>query len=240
MTEYSDEAIRRLSEAFEAARDAAAGAAMSAYMRNLFPFLGIKGPVRDTLQREALAGMPRPSQGDLEAVARGLWALPEREYQYAACDLLRRYGKAMDDRFLAVARELVQSKSWWDTVDTLASNVVGPIVERHPDLREEMDRWVRDGDMWVVRAAILHQLKYRGATDAARLFGYCELRAADTEFFIRKAIGWALREHSKTNAAAVRAFVAGHEAELSGLSKREALLWLNGGRSGRGLTRRID
>ena len=232
MTEYSDEAIRRLSEAFEAARDPASGAAMSAYMRNLFPFFGIKGPVRDTLQREALAGMPGPSQGDLEDVARGLWRFPEREYQYSACDLLRRYAKTVDAGFLAVARGLVQSKAWWDTVDTLASNVVGPIVQRHPGPREEIDRWARDDDFWVARAAILHQLKYRGATDAPRLFGYCELRAADTEFFIRKAIGWALREYSKTDAAAVRAFVAGHEAELSGLSKREALLWLNGGRKG--------
>lgn len=233
MTEYSDEAIGRLSEAFEAARDPASGAAMSAYMRNLFPFLGIKEPARDSLQRAALAGMPRPSQGDLEAVARELWALPEREYQYAACDMLRRSAKAVDARFLALVQGLIRSKSWWDTVDTLASNVVGPIVQGHPELREEMDRWVRDDDFWVARAAILHQLKYRGATDATRLFGYCELRAADTEFFIRKAIGWALREYSKTDAEAVRAFVAGHEAELSGLSKREALLWLNGGRKGR-------
>ena len=230
MTEWSEKAIRRLREAFEAARDPATGAAMSAYMRNLFPFLGIKGPARATFQREALAGMPRPSQDDLEALVRSLWSLPEREYQYAACDLLRRHARTLDADSLEFLKGLIQAKSWWDTVDTLASNVVGPVVQRHHGLREEMDRWIRDNDFWVARAAILHQLKFLQATDAVRLYAYCELRAPDTEFFIRKAIGWALRQYSKTNAGSVRAFVAGHEAELSGLSKREALLWLNGGR----------
>ena len=90
MTEYSDEAIRRLSEAFEAARDPAAGAAMSAYMRNLFPFLGIKGPVRDTLQREALAGMPRPSRGDLEAVRAGCHRMKSAAAGVGAADVARR------------------------------------------------------------------------------------------------------------------------------------------------------
>jgi len=90
-----------------------------------------------------------------------------------------------------------------------------------------MDEWIGDDDIWLARTAILHQNRFKGGTDADRLFRYCEVRAADTEFFLRKAIGWALREYSKTDAVAVRAFVAAHDRELSGLSKREALKWLD-------------
>ena len=226
-------AVVRLQAAFEPARDPARAAAMSAYMRDLFPFLGIPTPQREALQREALAGVPKLSEGELIEAALGLWELPEREYQYAALALLGRGAKSLTPAFIPVARQLVETKPWWDTVDSLASHVVGGIVLRHPELRGEMDRWIEDDDFWVARVALLHQLRHKGATDADRLFAYCERRAGDTEFFIRKAIGWALREYSKTDAAAVREFVARNEATLSGLSKREALLWLNGGRQGR-------
>jgi 3-methyladenine DNA glycosylase AlkD len=204
---------------------------MTAYMRNIFPFLGIPSPARLALERDALAGLPRPSEADLIAASRSLWTLPEREYQYAALGLLSRNARALSPDFITVARELITTKSWWDTVDSLAAQVVGPIVLRNPALRTEIDRWAVDEDFWVARTAILHQLKAKKQTDAVRLFRFCELRSADTEFFIRKAIGWALREYSKTDAAAVREFVAEHETTLSGLSKREALLWLNGGRT---------
>lgn len=225
--------VARLQSAFEPHRDPVRAAAMSAYMRNLFPFVGIPSPQRSALQREALAGLPRLSEAELAEIAVALWALPEREYQYAALGLLERADKALTPAFLPTARTLVESKSWWDTVDTLASHVVGGIVLRNPELRSEMDRWIEDEDFWVARVAILHQLRHKSATDSGRLFAYCERRAGDTEFFIRKAIGWALREYSKTDAPAVREFVARHEATLSGLSKREALLWLDGGRKGR-------
>ena len=221
-----------LQSAFEPHRDAERAATMSAYMRNLFPYIGIPSPQRSALTREALAGLQEPSEAELKELAPALWDLPEREYQYAALGLLERAARRLTPAFLPTARRLVQTKSWWDTVDTLASNVIGTLVLQNPELRSEMDRWIDDEDFWVVRVAILHQLRHKGATDSERLFAYCERRSGDTEFFIRKAIGWALREYSKTDADAVRAFVASHEGTLSGLSKREALLWLNGGRKG--------
>lgn len=203
---------------------------MAAYMRNLFPFFGIPSPARVALEREALAGLPGPSEADLADAARALWDLPKREYQYAALGLLSRNARALSPDFIPVARELITTKSWWDTVDGLAAQVVGAIVLSYPELRTEMDAWAGDENPWVARSAILHQLKAKKLTDAPRLFRYCTLRSADTEFFIRKAIGWALREYSKTDAAAVREFVAEHESTLSGVSRREALLWLNRGR----------
>ncbi|MCB1188785.1 DNA alkylation repair protein, partial [bacterium] len=108
------------------------------------------------------------------------------------------------------------------TVDTLAALVVGPMVTRHPQLTAVMDEWIADENLWVARTAILHQLKYGKATDTDRLFAYCAAQAGHPDFFIRKAIGWALRQYARTDPGAVRRFVANHRDELSPLSIREA------------------
>ena len=195
---------------------------MAAYMRNLFPFLGIAAAQRRVLSREVTAGTPAPSEEELGEIARRCWALDEREYQYFACDYLRRHVKCCSAGFLPVLEGLVVAKSWWDTVDALA-HPIGALVHAHSELQVEMDRWIESDDLWLVRVALIHQLDRRERTDTGRLYRYCERRAADADFFVRKAIGWALRQYAKTDPDAVRRFVAQHEAELSGLSKREAL-----------------
>jgi len=228
MAAYAVTAAERIVAALSAHRDPERAKWMSAYMRGQFSFLGIQTAARRALQKAALAGLPAPGEADLAAFARALYALPEREYQYVAVDHLVRSVSVCGAGFLPVARELITTKSWWDTVDGLAAQVVGPLVMAYPELTAEMDRWVEDPNLWVARTAILHQLKYRDQTDAARLFRYCELRAGDTDFFIRKAIGWALRAYSKTEPAAVRAFIVASDTKLSGLSKREGMLWITG------------
>jgi 3-methyladenine DNA glycosylase AlkD len=233
VNEFATQAVERLRAAFESERDAVAAEAMSAYMRHMFPFMGISSSRRRSLEREALAGLGEPSEDDLRELALTLWALPEREYQYAATDTLARHVPVCGEGFLATLRELVTTRSWWDTVDALASHVAGPLTAAHPTLAAEIDGWAQDKNLWVARTAILHQLRFKNRTDTVRLFGYCLARAGEREFFIRKAIGWALREYSKTDADAVRTFVAAHRDELSPLSQREALLWLNGGRTAR-------
>ena len=199
---------------------------MSAYMRNQFAFLGLPKPVWWSAAREALGELPKPDQQVLAEVTTACWRRPEREYQYAAVSYLRRHLAVTDASFLPVAERLVRTKSWWDTVDDLARNVVGSLVASHPELQTEMDRWVESEDIWIARTAILHQLAYRDRTDRKRLFAYSLRRAHETEFFLRKAIGWALREYSKTEPEAVVAFVRENDATLSGLSKREALAFL--------------
>lgn len=228
MTEYSADALERIVAALSAHRDPVRAEGMSAYMRGQFAFLGIPTGERRALHKVALAAMPAPSETDLAGLSRALYALAAREYQYVAVDHLVRHVAVCGSGFLALARELVTTKSWWDTVDGLAAQVVGPLVMRYPELVSEMDGWVEDSNLWVARTAILHQLKYKDRTDEARLFRFCERRAADREFFIRKAIGWALREYSKTNPSAVQAFIARNDARLSGLSKREGMLWITG------------
>jgi 3-methyladenine DNA glycosylase AlkD len=213
--------LHRLVDVFAPAGDPTRAASMSAYMRDQFPFLGIPGPRQKSLGREVLAGLPAPDEAAVRAVARGCWALPEREYRYFGCGYLRRYVKVCSPDLVPVARELIVTGPWWDTVDVLAAHVVGPLVLRYPPLVATMDAWVAGEDIWLARTALLHQLTYKGRTDAARLFDYCLRQAGHRDFFVRKAIGWALREYAWTEPAAVREFVAG--APLSGLSRREAL-----------------
>jgi 3-methyladenine DNA glycosylase AlkD len=147
---------------------------------------------------------------------RSFYWTPHRGY------LLDRYSKLLTPAALPALRKLIEQKPWWDSVDQLTGRVVGPLVLRHPELRREMDRWSRDPDFWLRRASIIHQLSHGDETDDIRLFDYCERNARDTEFFIRKAIGWALRQHARRHPEAVRDFVATHP-ELSPLSRREAL-----------------
>lgn len=209
-----------LSVRFRASADRERATGMAAYMRGRYPFLGIATPPRRALQRQAF-GRGAPTPEIALGVAAWCWELPEREYQYAAADLLRRVAGDLPATALGEVRGFVTTRSWWDTVDTLASGVVGPMVATHPILAADMDRWITDDDLWVARTAILHQLASGPATDTDRLFRYCRAQAGHPDFFIRKAIGWALRQYARTDAGAVRAFLSEHGDELSPLSVRE-------------------
>ncbi len=219
---YAEQVLTRVGESFRQRRDPDRAAAMSRYMRGRFSFFGISVPAQRRIAREAIADLEPPGERDLLDLALRCWTPEEREWQQLGCWYLARYVSAFSAGALPVVERLITTKSWWDTVDDLASHTVGPLVAAQPRLAGEMDRWAGQADIWLARAAILHQLRFKERTDAARLFRHCELRAADPEFFVRKAIGWALREYSKTDPAAVRGFVAGHRDELSALSAREA------------------
>ncbi|MET8829395.1 DNA alkylation repair protein [Streptomyces sp. NPDC004610] len=219
----ADTLLERLTAVYPAAADPGRAVAMRAYMKDIAPFLGLTTPVRRALSRTVLAGTPRPGEADCTAVALRCWALPEREYQYFAVDYLRRHTARCSSAFLPVARRLITTGSWWDTVDLLAVHVVGALVAADPRLSAEMDRWIADDDLWVARTALLHQLRYRERTDTERLFGYCLRRSGHPDFFVRKAIGWALREYAKTDPDAVRDFLARERDRFAPLSVREAL-----------------
>jgi 3-methyladenine DNA glycosylase AlkD len=192
---------------------------MSGYLRNQFPCLGISLPKLDALLRE----LPRPEPEAAVDFALACWELPEREYQYAGIRRLSSARRGLQAERLPDLERLITTKSWWDTVDALATDVVGSLVMAHPALVAEMDRWLESDNMWLARSAILHQDRWKEKTDARRLFAYCLRRAGDRDFFIRKAIGWSLRSYAAVDPAEVARFVDEHEAELSGLSRREAL-----------------
>ena len=213
--------LERLTRTFGPARDPERAVQAEAYMRDQFPFLGLPAPTQRKLARTVVAGLPAPTTDELRAIALSCWNLGEREYQYFACDYLRTHVAVAGPDFLPVIQALVTTKSWWDTVDPLATRVTGDLVREH-GLAPVMDEWSTAENMWLVRTAILHQLHYGTATDTARLFGYCTRQAGHKDFFVRKAIGWALRHYARTDPAEVRAYLAEHSSILSPLSVREA------------------
>lgn len=202
--------------------DAERAGPMRSYMKDVAPFLGIATPDRRSALRAAWRELPVLGPDEVAEVTRTLWALPEREYQYAACDLLAREQKRLPSAFLAdPVAELLTSVPWWDTVDSLGTAVVTPLVARDHRLVPLMWQWCSADDRWLVRAAIQHQRGLRERTDVDRLIAMCDQHAGEREFFVAKAIGWALRDLARWNPLAVRAFLAAHP-HLSRVAAREA------------------
>lgn len=200
--------------------------AMEAYMRNQFPFLGIKKPEREKLLKEFWKRYGLPKGEELLHAAERLWELPEREFHYAAMGLMEKYGKTAERSHIDRLERWVTPQSWWDTVDFIADHLIGGHFKRYPDLIPAYTgRWIESDNMWLRRTALLFQLKYKDKTDAARLFDFIDRTKDESEFFIRKAIGWALREYAKTDAAAVLRYA--EATELSPLSRKEALKHLS-------------
>ncbi len=198
---------------------------MAKYMRDQFPYLGIKAPIRKELNKQFSAEYGQPNPEDLEQIIWGLWQLPEREFQYFAQFLLDRMKKHVTPKHLPLLERLITTKSWWDTVDGLASNTVGGMLTRFPDIRDDtIGKWRNSDDFWLRRITLLFQLKYRDQTDRALLFSLIEQNLDSKEFFIQKAIGWALREYSKREPDVVQKYVA--STPLAPLSEREALKWM--------------
>lgn len=208
---------------FEPLADAERAPQMAAYMKDVASFLGIPAPARRAAQRATWADLPTPSSNGVGDISRALWALPEREYAYAACDLIARHSRHLDPEFLLnPVQDLLTTKPWWDTVDALVNSAVCPITLRHPEMVELMWQWWGSDDRWLVRAAIGHQRGRKEHTDLDLLFAMCDGYANDREFFIAKAIGWALRDVSMLFPDQVRAFVDEHPG-LSPIARREAL-----------------
>lgn len=201
--------------------------AMRSYMKDVAPFLGVTTPERRRAERSAWSGLAPLDPAGVSDVALALWALPEREYHYAACDLIGRHARVLPGGFVAdPVQDLLTDKPWWDTVDSLGSTAVTPIVARHPHLVDLMWSWLDSGDRWLIRAAIQHQRGLKEQTDVARLIAMCDRFAADREFFIAKAIGWALRDVTRWDPAAARRFVDDHP-DLSPVARREAVRGLD-------------
>lgn len=195
---------------------------MAAYMRDQFAFLGIRTPERAALTKQFMKANGVPAGAELETVVRLLWALPEREFHYAAMMLTEKRKKELGPGQMELLEHLITKHSWWDTVDLLASHLAGAVFSGYPELVPAYaEKWAASDDLWLRRRAILFQLGYKQRTDAELLFSLVRRMAHESDFFMRKAIGWALREYAKTDPDAVRAFV--RETELSPLSVREAL-----------------
>jgi 3-methyladenine DNA glycosylase AlkD len=202
--------------------DAAKAAGMRAYMRDRFHYLGIPTPERRAAVKLLIRAFAPVDASALRASALALWQMREREYQYVAVDLLARHASALALSDLDWLLELAQEKSWWDSVDALAKTVGKVVRASGAKGQREMDRAVRAENMWVRRIAMIHQLGWRGDTDTVRLFKYADRLAPEKEFFIRKAVGWALRDYAWHDWRAVDAYLKTARGHLSPLSFREA------------------
>ena len=198
---------------------------MSAYMRHQFPFLGVKAPARKAVVRTAFAAAGPPvDEVEVGLAVDMLWALPEREYRYAGCLLAGRFAPAASPAFIDHVSRWITARPWWDTCDPLARVCAGQVVRRHPELRATMDRWLSGDDLWLTRSALIHMGGWKDGIDRGWVLAACLACADHSDFFIRKAVGWILRDLARVEPDAVVAFVEGKGATvLSGLSKREAL-----------------
>jgi 3-methyladenine DNA glycosylase AlkD len=194
--------------------------AMSAYMKNQFPFYGIKTPRRRELVAMFLESNGLPE--DLEALCRACFAAEKREIHYFVNDALRNRVKKLDISLLPVMSDLIAQKSWWDSVDFLAPKLAGGLMLRHlAHIAALTSTWIESDNFWYQRAAIIFQLDYKQKTDAERLFAYILRRADSKEFFVQKGAGWALRTYASVDPEAVMKFVEDHN--LPALTKREAI-----------------
>ncbi|MEX0967898.1 MAG: DNA alkylation repair protein [Bacteroidia bacterium] len=214
--------LQPLNSMFSAAGDPEIAQQQKAYMRNQFEFFGIKTPERRAILKEFITVAVLPEKSSLPAIVKSAWLQPEREYQQLMLDILMKKLKLKEPEFLPLCEYMITHKSWWDTVDMIASNIVGRILLLHPELREPSSvKWIGSEDIWLNRTAILFQLMYKTQTDTDLLFRNILNSLPTNEFFIQKAIGWVLRQYSKTDPAAVEKFVNSHH--LPALSRREAL-----------------
>jgi len=194
---------------------------MRRYMREQFDFFGVKAPERREIAARVFEAHPAHNSEELESWVNDMWAQPYREVQYCACDYLYLHRQLLGGHHFKFLRHLIVTRSWWDTVDPLATRSMGDLALRFVTVRSGLEKWIRDPNLWIRRSAILYQLKYRDYTDWPLLQSFCLRVAKDEDFFIRKAIGWALREYARVNPLEVKRFVLNND--FHPLTVREAL-----------------
>ena len=217
--------IPALAKAFKAAADPSNAVFQKAYMRDQFSFFGIKTDIRRQITKDHFGKMEISDHATLETVVKELWALPQREYQYAAQELMVYHKKLWTGKTIKLIEYCIVHKSWWDTVDYLNSYGSGMYFQKFPESMEAITSgWNKSNNMWLNRSSLLFQLKYKTVTDTELLGRYIRNLSSSKEFFIQKAIGWVLREYSKTNAAWVRNFI--RDNKLATLSIKEGSKYL--------------
>ncbi|HET8737734.1 MAG TPA: DNA alkylation repair protein [Pricia sp.] len=216
------EFINTLTAEFEKNANAKIAREQKAYMRNQFEFYGLKTTERRKIQKPFFIKELLPQKKDLHKIVKIVWKKPQREYQYFSQELVWRYAKPFEKRDIELLEFMITHKSWWDTVDFIAVKLIGAYFRQYPEERNRyVVKWLASGNIWLQRTALLFQLKYKRNIDTGLLGKTILSLLGLDEFFINKAIGWVLREYSRTNPEWVLTFA--DETELSPLSKREAL-----------------
>lgn len=218
---YSKEFVTTLKPQLTALRNRTAAIGAQSYMKDIAPFLGVKTPERRTLVKKIARELDLPTSDELAQTARALWKQEEREFHYAAFDLIQIHIDIANKKFLEEHVEyLITHKSWWDTVDGLGSAAVSPLTDKY-GCEKLIEKWNKSENIWLIRSAIQHQRGRKYEADNKLILRYCHEHADSQEFFIVKAIGWALRDMAKVSPRDVRNFLREHP-NLGRVAVREA------------------
>ena len=197
---------------------------MAAYMKSQSPFYGVQKKGREEIFREVKKLFIPQDQTEYEEGVASLWGLSHREEKYMAISFARRYEKFITISALPLYERMIREGAWWDYVDDISANLVGFVYKKERiQVKPLMDKWIVDEHLWIRRSAILCQLRHKEKTNSEQLFDYCLQASQEKDFFIRKAIGWALREYSKSAPEKVLSFIEEYRTQLSKLSVREGL-----------------
>ena len=205
---------------FEENRNELLAESMSKYMQDKFRFLGVRGATRTEIYKKYFPDARKTKTIDWDFVE-NCWNKEEREFQYVVVYYLKAMQKFLKREDISRLKYLIVTKSWWDTVDLLAK-VVGSLVIRIEGYDQIMLEWSKDSNIWLKRVAILYQLSLKDKVDEIILDNILVNNLGDNEFFINKAVGWALRDYSKFNPEWVREFIKKNKDNMANLSIREA------------------
>lgn len=218
-----DELVALVSSELAARANAEKAAGMAAYMKTEMPFYGVQKKGRTEVFRIVKSRFPIADVAGYRNAVEALWAQPHREEKYLAVGIAKHYTDFVTQDNFDLYRRLIVEGAWWDFVDEVAIHCVGiAYLDNQQQVGPTIEEWVDDDVMWLRRTSLISPIKHKAATDYVTLFDHCLRRAHEKEFFIRKAIGWTLREYAKTEPERVRRFLIEHRERWSGLSFREA------------------
>jgi 3-methyladenine DNA glycosylase AlkD len=198
----------------------------SKYMRYRFPYIGLMKDTQVKYYKEFQSENGVVKSENAVEFAKELILYPERELWYIATQTLIKHKNKLEEKDFPFVKEYLIKSDWWDVVDIVSSNVVGTMAAKFPTIKEEVNSWIDDDNFWLRRVAIIYQLTYRLKTDENLLYAHILKTCHESEFFIRKAIGWSLREYSKHNKSSVQYFIDTNRDKLSTLSIREGSKYL--------------
>ncbi len=216
------ELINFVQSRFEELADPEKAGPMASYMKTTMPFYGIQKTERNRVNREIKKRFVPKDRRQYHTIIKALWKLPYREEKYTSIEYAKQSDEFISLESLPVFELMIRQGQWWDFVDDIAIKLVGRVLYKdRKKMKPILDRWIVDDDLWIRRTAIISQIHHKKETDQEQLFRYCLKCIDEKDFFIRKAIGWALRDFSKTDEKPVKQFLIKHKDQLSGLSFRE-------------------
>ena len=219
------EFINALEKGFKQQSNSLIALNQKAYMRNQFDFYGLTASQRREIQSPLLKKCHAVSKNYLKKITIELWKKEQRDYQYCAQELIFQNNKNLKIGDIQLFEFMITNKSWWDTIDFIAPKIIEKYFKLYPEkIESQIDKWIKSNNIWLQRSCLIFQLKHRENLDTHLLSYTIQSLLGSKEFFINKAIGWILREHSKTNQERVIDFV--QKTNLNSLSRREALKFI--------------